>query len=94
MQRVGKKIGDHSFRKKDRAVNMDTKSSIKVRDGEIQINTQLLFQEIVTAGTRTDDLPIVFKHELCPYPSALFKNSSTMLGTEKASLGEGPWSPE
>ena len=73
---------------------MDTKSSIKVRDSEIQINTQLLFQRIVTAGTRTDELPEVFKHELCPYPSALFKNSSTMLGADKASSAEGLWSPE
>ena len=91
---AGKKVVDFSFRKKDQAVNMEAKSLVKIRNEEVQIDTIILFQRLVTAGTRSEDLPDVFKHELCTYPSALFKDGTTMWPADKATLASALWSPE
>ncbi len=45
-----------SFRKKDQAVTMDTRAGVKIQE-VVQVDPQLIFQRLVTAGTRSDELP-------------------------------------
>ena len=49
----------HSFKKKDQAVTLST-SAVKVNNETIHIDPQLLFQRLIAAGTRSDQL-----EELC-----------------------------
>ena len=57
----------HSFKKKDQAVTLST-SAVKVSNETIQIDPQLLFQRLIAAGTRNDQLEEIFQFELCSYP--------------------------
>ena len=52
----GKLVTEYVFRKKEQAVTMDTKSTIKVTDEVVQVDPNLLFQRLVTAGTRCNTL--------------------------------------
>lgn len=40
----GAKVSDFVFKKKNRTVTMDTKSTVKIKDDEVQVDPQLLFQ--------------------------------------------------
>ena len=56
------KVLQYSFKKKDQAVTLST-SAVILNNETIQIDPQLLFQRLITAGTRNDqlegrDLPI------------------------------------
>ena len=50
---VGKSVLEHTFRKKDQAVTLNT-SVIKINHDTVNIDPQLLFQRLVTMGTRND----------------------------------------
>ena len=58
-----------------------------MKDDFINIDPQLLFQRLVTAGTRNDNLAEVFEYELCSFPPALFENRTT----PRASLADALW---
>ena len=60
----------HSFKKKGQAVTLGT-SAVKVNNESIQIDPQLLFQRLIAAGTRNDQLEEIFEFELCRYPPAI-----------------------
>ena len=66
------KVLQHSFKKKYQAVTLST-SAVKVNNETIQIDPQQLFQRLVTAGTRNDQLEEIFQFELCSYPPAIFE---------------------
>ena len=85
---VGKKVVDYTFKKKNQAVTMDTKSSVMISDEEVTIDPLLLFQRLVTAGTRLDELPNAFRYELCSYPPALFESKDVMRSGNKASSAD------
>ena len=44
------------FRKKDQAITMDTKSTIKMQDEYVHVDPQLLFQRLLTVGTKNGEL--------------------------------------
>jgi len=90
----GKTVAEYTFRKKDQAVTMDVKSTIKVRDEPVQVDPQLLFQRLITIGTKNDEVKDVFDHELCQYPPALFESSHVMRSANKSSLGDALWTSE
>ena len=85
---TGKKVVDYTFRKKDQAVTMDTKCSVKFRNEVVSVDPMLLFQRLVTTGIRSDELPDVFRYELCSYPPALFESPEIMRSANKASLAD------
>lgn len=60
----GNPVASYIFRKKDQAVTMDTKSTIKTQDEHVHVDPQLLFQRLVTVGTKNGVLQNVFNHEL------------------------------
>ena len=55
------------------------------------IDPQLLFQRLVTVGTRHDDLESTFQHELCSYPPALFECRDVVLMATKSVLADALW---
>jgi hypothetical protein len=68
----GQKVTDYTFKRSTLAVTMDAKAFVKIRDEEVHVDPQLLFQRLVTAGVRYNDLSEVFMYELCTYPPAVF----------------------
>ena len=82
----GKLVGEYSFKKKHQVINMETKTTVRNTGEDLQVDPQLLFQRLVTAGLRCDELIEVFTYELCAFPPALFESKSGMLVAQKASL--------
>ena len=60
----------HSFKKKYQAVTLST-SAVKVNNESIQIDPQLLFQKLIAAETRNDQLEEIFEFVLCSYPPVI-----------------------
>lgn len=89
----GQQVGEYTFRKKDQAITIDAKSCVKIRDEEVHVDPQLLFQRLITAGIRSDELSEIFQYELCTYPSALFESRGVMRKANKSSLATALWSP-
>ncbi len=88
---TGKNVIEHSFKKKDQAVTLASRSSIKINDETIQVDTQLLFQRLITAGMQTDELPDLFTHEMCSYPPALFEGRDMPRPANKSALADAIW---
>lgn len=88
----GKLVQEHTFRRKDQAITLATKTSSKATEEEIHVDPQLLFQRLVAAGRHQEDLPEIFAYELCTYPPALFESRHMPLEANKATLAEAMWS--
>ena len=56
----GQCVNEYTFRRKNQAVTMDMKSSIKIDGNTVQIDPQLLFQRLALAAKATHDLESVF----------------------------------
>ena len=91
VQLPGKKMNEHSFKKKVQAITIKAKNSIKVMDKEVSIDSCLLFQRVMCAGTTENELPELFQHELCQHPSALFESNSNIRLASMASLADFLW---
>ena len=79
-----------SFKTKDQAVTRST-SFVTVNIETIQIDPQLLFQRLIAAGTRNDQLEEIFQFELCSYPPAIFEASYVMRPANKSALADAIW---
>lgn len=55
-------------KKKDQVIPLISNNAVKVKGDVINIDPQLLFQRLVTAGTRNDSLAEIYEYELCSYP--------------------------
>ena len=84
------KVLQHSFKKKHQAVTLST-SAVKVNNETIQIDPQVLFQRLITAGTRNDQLEEIFQFELCSYPPAIFEARHVMRPANKPALADAIW---
>ena len=60
-------------------------------DEHVQVDSQLLFQRLITAGERCGDLPLLFMHEMCSYPTALFESPGLMRISNKSLLADSIW---
>ena len=89
---TGKKVVDYTFRKKSQSITMGDKASMKIKDEVVSVDPLLLFQRLVSAGTRCDGLPTIFRYELCSYPPALFESPDLMRSGNKATLADNLWS--
>ncbi|MCG8032823.1 MAG: hypothetical protein JAZ03_11700 [Candidatus Thiodiazotropha taylori] len=85
---VGKDVQDYVFKKSKQAITLGARSSIQISDESVQVDPQLLFQGLVTAGDRIGELPLLFSYELCSYPAALFESSSLPLQANKPALAD------
>ena len=71
---VGEKLFDYSFKRKDQAITMASKSAVKVDGESIQVDTQLLFQRLIIAA-KTD---LESAYELYTIPKALFESTDLL----------------
>ena len=85
-------VTEYTLKKKEQAVILDAKSTVKIQNENVQVDPQLLFQHLVTAGTRNDELTDTFVYELCSYPSALFESTYVMWASNNATLADALWS--
>ena len=90
----GNPVASYIFRKKYQAVTMDTKSTIKMQDEYIHVDPQLLFQILLTAGPKNDELQNVFDLKRCHYSPAIFKSVNAIRLTTKSSLTYAMWCSE
>lgn len=72
---------------------MESKTTVKIKDEAVNVSPQLLFQRLVTAGTRCGNLEAIFKYKLCSYPPAMFGSPQMMRPANKASLADSIWCP-
>ena len=90
----GNPVAAYIFRKKDQAVTMNTKSTMKTQDEYVHVDHQLLFQRLLKVGTKNDELQNAFDHKLCHYPPALFEAVNAIRPTTKSSLADALWCSE
>ena len=90
----GNPVASYIFRKKEQAVTMDTKSTIKIQDEYVHVDPLLLFQRLLTVSTKNGELQNVFDHEPCHYPPALFESVNAIRSTTKSSLADALWCSE
>ena len=57
----------------------------------IQIDPQLLFQWLITAGTGNVQLDEIFQFELCSYPPTIFEARYVMRPADKPALADAIW---
>ena len=88
---MGKSAISYTFKRKEQAVTLATKSSIRVEGERVQVDPQLLFQRLVIACMNSDDLGEIFKHEICSYLAALFETPFTLRAPQKATLADTVW---
>ena len=84
----GQSVVDYTFRRKNQAITMDIKSSVKIDGNIVQIDPQLLFQPLTLAARATHDVEAVFKYELCNYPPALFESLLLLREAQKPVLAD------
>lgn len=89
---TGQLVSGYSFKKKDHAVTMSTKSAVKVDGQPIHIDLMLLFQWLVTAEEQGNELASLFKYEISSYPMALFESPQVMLLPNKSQLADAHFS--
>jgi len=85
---TGQSTISYSFKKKDKAVTLGAKNSVKIAGEEIDIDPMFLFQHLITGGERTNDFPLLFKYELSSYPTSLYKSNCVLLVAQKHTLAE------
>jgi hypothetical protein len=62
-----------SFKGNRQAKTLNEKSKVKTQGDSLDVNSQLLFQRLVTAARNiTEDVSKIFEYELSNFPSSLF----------------------
>ncbi|XP_032226841.1 uncharacterized protein LOC5502659 [Nematostella vectensis] len=89
----GKNTTEYTFRKKEEAVTLASKISVKVGDSTIQIDPQLLFQRLsfVATGGNYGDPKAFFEYEMCSFPPLLFDSSLLLRKAKKPVLADAIW---
>ena len=72
----GKSATDYTFKRSSQAVTLAAKSPVRIENDTVQVDPQLLFQRLIVACNKSDDLQGLFRYELRCYPVALFDSSS------------------
>ena len=80
---TGHTVQEYSFKRKDQAVTLGSKTSVKIHDDNVQIDPQFLFQRLVVAVQKQEDPSLLFQYELCSFPPALFDFSDLLREAKK-----------
>jgi len=90
---VGKNAHNFSFRKKDQAITLACKTAVRLIEGNVQVDPQLLFQRLsfVATGGQYDNPQSFFEFEMCSYPPALFDSSLFPCKANKPVLADAIW---
>ena len=87
----GHTVAEYTFCKKDQAITLGTKSSVKIDGDSVHVDPQLLFHLLTIVAKALYDLESVFKFELCSYPPALFDSSMLLREPQKPVLADAIW---
>ena len=90
---VGEKVNEYSFRRKNQAVTLGSKTTVVISGDSVPVDPQLLFQRLSVIATREeqDDPAAMFKYELCSHPTALFDNVGLPREPNKSTLADALW---
>ena len=88
---TGKSAADYKFKRSAQDVTLALKSFIRIESDTVQIDPQLLFQRLVIACNRSDDLEELFHCELCSYRVALLDSPLTLRQPQKSVLADALW---
>ena len=85
---TGKSAADYLFNCNAQAVCSPLLQSrlIRIESDTVQIDPQLLFQRLIIACNRSDDLEELFLYELCSYRVALFGSPQTLRQPQRSIL--------
>ena len=88
----GQTVSEVTLKKKDHAVTMSAKSSVRIDGCPVQIDAQFLFQRLVAAANnKYENKKEVFWYELRSFPSSLFETTGLLLHHNKAPLADELW---
>ncbi|XP_073237351.1 uncharacterized protein [Porites lutea] len=91
---TGKNAHEYTFRKKDQVVTLACKTAVRLNDGDVQVDPQLMFQRLsivaTTGGFKSPQQ--FFEHEMCSFPASLFEASLLPLKASKPVLADAIWS--
>jgi uncharacterized secreted protein with C-terminal beta-propeller domain len=74
-----------SFKRNLQVKTLNEKSKVKTQGDSLNVNSQLLFQRLVTAaGNITEDVSKIFDYELSNFPSSMFESSGVMREPQKS----------
>ena len=88
-QIVDEKVDGISFRRKELAVTLASKSSVKINGKGVQFNPQVLFQRLALAGHGHIDG--AFDYKLCVFPPAIAESPDLLHEPQKASFADAIW---
>ncbi|KAG1697184.1 hypothetical protein GQR58_006011 [Nymphon striatum] len=88
---VGQNIQDYSFKRKCQTVTLGSKSAVMIKDEQVQVDPQLLFQRPSVIAGSEENPTDSFKYKLCSYPAAVFESLVLPRGANKASLAYAMW---
>ena len=84
---VGKSFADISFKRSEKVKNLSVMSkSMQLGSQTVAINSQMLFNRILSVIDKSSDLLEYMSFELCPWPPSLFSDSITFRKTTKSVL--------
>ncbi|CAH3151809.1 unnamed protein product [Porites lobata] len=91
---TGKNAHEYTFRKKDQVVTLACKTAVRLNDGDVQVDPQLMFQRLsIVATTGGFESPQqFFEYEMCSFPASLFDASLLPLKANKPVLADAIWS--
>ena len=86
---VGEMVNEYSFRRKNQAVTLGSKTTVVISGDSVPVDP-LLFQRLSVIATREeqDDPAAMFKYKLCSHPTALFDNVGLPREPNKATLAD------
>ena len=88
----GQRISSYSFKRKEQAVNMTSKNSVKVGDEDVQIDPVLMFQRLASFASKfPDKLEEAFGYELCNYATSLFDSAIFLKQPQKSQFSDAIW---
>ncbi|CAH3166903.1 unnamed protein product, partial [Porites lobata] len=87
---TGKNAHEYAFHKKDQVVTLACKTAVRLNDGDVQVNPQLMFQRLsIMATTGGFESPQqFFEYEVCSVPASLFDPSLLLLKANKPVLAD------
>ncbi|XP_073253317.1 uncharacterized protein [Porites lutea] len=91
---TGKNAHEYTFRKKDQVVTLACKTVVRLNDGDVQVDPQLMFQRLsIVATTGGFESPQqFFEYEMSSFPASLFDASLLPLKANKPVLADAIWS--
>ena len=86
----GTLVTDYSFKRSTQAITMASKSSVKIDNDQVQVDSHLPFQRLIIACDNSQ-LEELFWYELSTNPTALFDSPFTLKQPQKPALADALW---